>query len=399
MNADRTTAHGGRDLAIDATRGLAIWSMISLHFANGLLIARPTHSYPLVDGMSAFVLLSGLVLGLVYRRWVDAHSLGYACRRLGRRLVVLYLAQLFLSLTAVLVAAQLSAADFWTVAVLPGDESLAQQLWWAVTLQFLPSGGSILVVYLILMSLAFAVLPALQYRLWPLVLAASAGLYAVSQVAPAGWMVIDSYPGGGPIQNWAAWQILFVPAMVVGWKWSQWRIPARLDAVLPLLVLVTVTAGLVLRHGLWIERWLWTSPDLLGKVDLGLLRVVAAWLAVTTVYAVFRRLLQWMRHDWLRPLVMAGARSLDSYVIQGVALLAIPAWIVFRPWGAGLSTTIVLAVFAVCWGWAEVRRYAQIDRLHRLPVIVAGRRRRTARPAPPPGAQHTHERGLPERAR
>lgn len=31
-----------RDLAIDVTRGLAIWSMITAHFADGAKIAMPT---------------------------------------------------------------------------------------------------------------------------------------------------------------------------------------------------------------------------------------------------------------------------------------------------------------------------------------------------------------------
>ncbi|NLG47179.1 OpgC domain-containing protein, partial [Gordonia sp. (in: high G+C Gram-positive bacteria)] len=76
----RRRRHSGRDLAIDATRGVAIWSMISLHFAAGTIVAAPTHEYPYVDGMSAFVLLSGLVLGIVYQRWVARLGFAYAYR-------------------------------------------------------------------------------------------------------------------------------------------------------------------------------------------------------------------------------------------------------------------------------------------------------------------------------
>ena len=173
------------------------------------------------------------------------------------------------------------------------------------------------------------------------------------------------------IQNWAAWQVLFIPAMVVGWQWSRWQVRDRLDALLPRLAAVTVLVGVVLAHGLWIERWLWRAPELLGKVELGPLRVLASWLVVACVYAVFGRLLQWMRRDWLRPLVMVGARSLDAYVIQAVALLAIPTLLAPRPWGAGLSTALVLTLFAGCWGWAEFRRRWGVDKLHRLPAILA----------------------------
>lgn len=361
----------GRDLAIDATRGLAIWSMISLHFANGMLIAVPTHAYPLVDGMSAFVLLSGLTVGLVYRRWIDGCSPSYAYRRLAQRIVVIYLAQLFIALTAVLVSTQLPRHEFWTIATLPGAEPLTTKLWWAVSMSYLPGGGSILVVYLILMALGFAVLPLLARGAWAGVLAASAGLYLYSQLSPSSWMVVHSFPGGGPIQNWLAWQVLFVPAMVVGWHWRDWRVAERLDRALPGLLAVSIAVGVTLGHGLWIGTWLLPMHELTAKVGLGPLRAFTAWLVVATVYTVFRRILAWSRHDWLRPLVLVGSRSLDAYVIQAVALLAIPAWIAARPWGAAQSTMIVLAVFAAGWAWAEFRRRCHVDKLHRLPEITA----------------------------
>ncbi|GAA3962631.1 OpgC domain-containing protein [Gordonia caeni] len=392
-----------RDLAIDATRGLAIWSMVSLHFANGMLIARPTHAYPLVDGMSAFVLLSGLVLGIVYRGWIDRFTLRYAYGRLARRLAALYVAQVFISLAAVIAGLYLTAPQFRLIAVLPPDLPIGRQLWWMVTLRFLPSGGSILVVYLILLSLAFLVLPLLKHRQWPRVLTASGVGYVLSQTVSLPGMVITSHPGGGPIQNWMAWQVLFVPAMVIGWKWTDWRIPQRLDAALPALLAAAAVGWVTLAHGMWFGDWLATRPDLIGKVGLGPVRVVAAWLAVTCVYAVFRRLLQWMTHDWFRPLVMVGARSLDSYVIQAVALLAIPTWIVFRPWGPGLSALMVLAVFAGCWCWAEVRLRWRIDKLHRLPLVLAGGRfpggRRERLGATGPEQAGESRRILPERAR
>lgn len=69
---------GNRDLAIDATRGVAIWSMVTAHFATDAPLASPTHAFPYVDGMSAFVMLSGIVLGLVYQRWVNRYGLRFA---------------------------------------------------------------------------------------------------------------------------------------------------------------------------------------------------------------------------------------------------------------------------------------------------------------------------------
>ncbi|UQE76402.1 OpgC domain-containing protein [Gordonia sp. PP30] len=402
-------APAGRDLAIDATRGLAIWSMISLHFANGMLIARPTHSFPLVDGMSAFVLLSGLILGLVYRGWIERQTLGYAYHRLAQRLLVLYVAQVTISLAAVAVGLVLSGRDFRTITNLPAGEPLVQQVWWALTLRFLPGGGSILVVYLVLMTLAFAILPALARGAWAAVLAVSGALYVYSQVAPAWWMYLNSSPDGGPVQNWLAWQVLFVPAMVLGWKWHDWQLPARLDASFGVLAATTVAVGALLYTGLHGPRLLARAPELIGKVDLGPLRALVAWLAVITVYAAFRQVQRRTRRDWLAPLATVGARSLDAYVIQAVALLAIPVLVVFRPWGPGVSTLIVLAVFGACWGWARFRQRAGIDKLHRLPAEIARIRRRRVEGVP--AQEGTHDdttrphrsrqsrRGHPQRAR
>ena len=346
--------------------------MVSLHFANGMLIALPTHAYPFVDGMSAFVLLSGLVLGIVHRRWMDTHDLDYSYRSLAKRVGVLYVAQLFLSLVAVTAGMLLTAREFRMLTVLPHEASLGQQLWWALTLRFLPSGGSILVCYMVLMTLAFAVLPLLARGRWGVVLAVSLAGYALSQTVTAEWMVIYSHPGGGPVQNWLAWQVLFVPAMVVGWHWRDWRVAERLDAVLPALLGVTLLVWLVVLAGVYTGAFA-QSAELTGKVHLGPIRALAAWLVVTAVYAVFRRLLQWSGHDWFAPLVMVGARSLDSYVIQAVALVAIPMLFVFRPWGLGVSTVAALAVFAACWGWSEIRKRLRIDKLHRLPAILSAR--------------------------
>ncbi|WP_274378032.1 OpgC domain-containing protein [Gordonia neofelifaecis] len=210
----RPSTSGGRDLAIDATRGLAIWSMISLHFAAGTIASAPTHAFPYVDGMSAFVLLSGLVLGIVHQRWIGRLGLRYSTRRLVQRVAVLYVCQLFISLAAVAASEAVAPKTFRELAVLPANPSLGTKLEWAATMRYLPSGGNILLLYLILMASALVVVPLLAQRAWPLVLGASLGLFAATMIWPTGttgtsWMTIESFPGGPPIQNWAAWQGVF----------------------------------------------------------------------------------------------------------------------------------------------------------------------------------------------
>ncbi|MFT3714799.1 MAG: OpgC domain-containing protein [Gordonia sp. (in: high G+C Gram-positive bacteria)] len=308
---------------------------------------------------------------------MDRFSLRYAYRRLTRRLVVLYVAQVCISLVAVVACAVLTAQQFRTVTGLPARLTLGEQLSWTFTLRFLPSGGNVLMVYLVLMASAYVVLPMLRANAWIAVLGGSIAAYVISQCSDVSWTTVHTYPGHGPVQNWLAWQVLFVPAMVIGWKWTDWRVPQRLDAALGYLLVTSAVLWAVLKHGQRVGDWLYAEPSLTDKVDLGAVRVFTAWLVIPTVYGVFRRLLQWARRDWLRPLVLVGARSLDSYVIQAVALIAIPTWIVMRPWNQSLSTVIVLTVFGICWGWALCRERLRIDRLHRLPLILSEAARNT----------------------
>jgi len=283
--------------------------------------------------------------------------------------------QLFLSLLAVAASERLAPAEFRTLAHLPGRESLATKLEWALTMRYLPSGGNILVLYLLLMASALVLIPLLARGLWPLVLGASLLLYASTLVWPTGtrgtnFFTVDAFPGGPPIQNWAAWQILFVPAVVIGWRWDRWRVAERIDRALVPLILVAVVAGLT------VERIV-TSLDLrphlvllVDKVDLGPVRAGLSFLVVACVYGAFRAVLRWMRRDLLRPLVATGARSLDSYVLQAVCLLAIPIFVVDRPWKPVLASAIALAVFGACWAWAELRTRFGVEKLHRAPVQV-----------------------------
>ncbi|MCF3940406.1 MULTISPECIES: OpgC domain-containing protein [Gordonia] len=368
-----------RDLAIDATRGLAIWSMISLHFAAGTRIAAPTHIYPYVDGMSAFVLLSGLVLGLVYRRWIERHSLGFAYRRLARRIVVLYLCQLTIALTAVAAG---MAGHRWLTLLLPVDD------WWhglelAITMRYLPSGGNILLLYMLLMASAYLLFPLLMRNRWQLILAGSVLAYAISLVWSPHWFYVTSFTAGHRIQNWAAWQIMFVPAVVVGWKWREWDVAGFVDRHLAPIIVVAVGFALVLHLGVDAGPWIRFEPTLADKLDFRPARAVGAWLAVPAVYGIFRLLLRHWHRDWVRPLVMTGTRSLDSYVLQALALVVLPIHIAHRPWNTATSLCVVVLVFGLCWAWAEFRQEFGIDKLHRLPMVVRDRLWAARKPTAP----------------
>ncbi len=367
-----------RDLAIDATRGLAIWSMISLHFAKGTHLAAPTHAFPYVDGMSAFVLLSGLVLGLVYRRWIERISLRHAYWRLTKRLATLYVCQLTIALCALAAAL---AGHRWLTLLLPVD-GWGQGLELAATMRYIPSGGNILLLYMVLLASAYLLFPILMRGWWAAILAGSLVLYAVSLMWSPDWFYLTAHTAGHRIQNWAAWQIMFIPAVVVGWKWRDWQVPELIDRRLAAFVAVAVGVALAFHYGIDIGPWVAFEPALADKLDFRPARAVGAWLAVPAVYGVFRLLLRWWHKDWLRPFVMTGTRSLDSYVLQALALVVIPIHVAHRPWDLLTSAAVVLVVFGICWAWAELREAYRIDKLHRLPgMLMHDIRSRATRPA------------------
>lgn len=355
-----------RDVAIDVVRGLAIWSMITAHFAAAATIAVPTHAFPFVDGMSVFVLLSGLMLGLVYSRWITTRGWRVAYRHLAARIAVLYLCQLSLALAAVAAG---MAGHLQLTWLLPVD-NWAEGIWMSATMRYLPSGGNILLMYMVLMTAAMALLPLLARGLWRPVVAASAALYVISQLHAPDWFYLTADMAAPRIQNWAAWQVLFVPALVVGWQWRRWDLADRIERHLPLLIVVAVTTALALKHLVVDGPLTSLQPLVADKLDLGPARVLGAWVVVPVVYGIARIVVTLGHQGWLRPLAMTGTRSLDSYVIQALGLVVVPVVVLDRPWSIPSMTVIAISVFGACWAWAEFRRRYQVDKLHRLPSLL-----------------------------
>ncbi|PWD41998.1 hypothetical protein ACN93_16575 [Gordonia paraffinivorans] len=400
MSANRASANhvpakrspGNRDLAIDATRGVAIWSMVTAHFATESALAAPTHSFNYVDGMSAFVMLSGIVLGLVYQRWVTRYGLRFAYIRLLKRIAVLYCCQLLIALVAVAAAL---AGHRWLTLLLPIDGWM-QGIWLSVTMQYLPSGGNILLLYMVLMATAFALFPMLQRGWWAPILAASLALYVLSLFWSPDWFYLSAYQAAPHIQNVAGWQIMFIPSVVIGWNWTRWGVPEFVDRWLLVIIAVAVAVALFFHYGIDTGPWAHLEPKLADKLDFRPARAIGAYLAIPALYGVFRLLLRWWHHDWLRPLVMAGTRSLDSYVIQAIALVVVPIHIAHRPWDDITMQSVALLVFGACWAWAEFRHFMHIDKLHKVPGRVVRSLADQRKPSDPtPGPAHRPDRETP----
>ncbi|MFS0703550.1 OpgC domain-containing protein [Cellulomonas sp. 179-A 9B4 NHS] len=333
----------GRLAAIDVVRGFCIVSMVTGHLAPQSTVSYALHQVPAFDGASGFVLLSGLVLGIVQSRRLTTHGLAAVERKSARRIGVIYVAQVSLGLLALAVAA---VATTEHRNVHPAGTSTAEAVWRVLTLQAAPPAGSVLRLYVVLLALAMLAYVLLARGRWVAVLAGSAALYGVGYLVP---QVTSFRSYSGELgANWATWQLLLVVALVVGWHWAPARIGERLLAR-PLLV-TAVTGALV--AAAWAgER---VAPALYDKTMFGPARVLNAFAVVTLLFVVVSRLLEVLPRAAFRPIEVIGTRSLDSYVIQAGVAVVVPSFVV--GW-TDVALGVALATLALCWGWAELRRW------------------------------------------
>jgi hypothetical protein len=373
-----------RDPSIDVLRGICVASMVVKHMAMYSLLYKLTHAALWIDGATGFVLLAGLVIGLVQAR---AATSRHGLTRLGRRTLLVYAAHVGLVCLALVCAPwdRMAPQSPPPAAALGGWPSA---LWQAVTLQINPFNVDILSMYVVLFAVAGVGVTLLR-RGHPWVLAtASAAAYLAALWGPPGWAALPEYPGVEGFFDLAAWQALFVSGLLVGWHWrAKGLVQAfesrRLALAAGLTVVVLcVAAQLVERVGV-LAPW-GAVEDLtrraFDKGTNGPGRLLLGWCAFTVLYYLLR---QGRGGRLQRLLVVAfrrvGRRSLDSFVLLSVAVVVLGAVAPYQT-GSPIGIASAIAVYAVIWCWAWLRDSAACARLR---SSAAGR----AAPAPSERAQ------------
>jgi hypothetical protein len=295
----------GRDRALDAVRGLCICYMALAHVCYGSVLFRSISFIPWVDGASGFILISGLVLGMLSRRRTDAADVTNAHARLGRRTALLYASHLALTALTVAVGAAAKSADSTWPDVT--GFSTAQVAGWLVTMQVNPRFIDILSMYVVLLILAMVWTPLLRRGWWPAVAGSSALLYAVALTTD--WGRFPNQPDGHAYFNTAAWQALFASAFVVGWYWNRLADRMRGPAALAVAVgggLLVAAVG-VLVHG--------TAAGALSfdKPNCGVGRIALAWAAFVVLYQ-FLRFVVARAPAVIGPIATIGSRSLACFI-------------------------------------------------------------------------------------
>ena len=207
-----------RDLRVDLLRGFCVFAMVVDHIGGDSWLYAVTggNSY-YVSAAEGFIFISGLVMGQAYRARADRAGLVDAMVEALRRARTLYLATVLLTLT-------FSALYLYTDIGLwvgreygLGVETMDELVVGALTLHYTYHGTDILAMYTLLVLGAPTVFLLLSLGLWRWVLG----------VSIAWWAAYQQYPSQASLPWWivngenfplAAWQVLFVGGMVMGYQ-------------------------------------------------------------------------------------------------------------------------------------------------------------------------------------
>lgn len=312
----RYPEEAGRDQRIDLVRGLAIVFVVLNHINVPSLFQLLTQeAVGPVSGAELFVALSGVVLGMVYRRRLQKIDMVGATGALWQRAGKLYRTALLVVLV-IFLATLLPGVDGRVVTTFV-DQSTGQVyglypnvghlldypvpgyvLRDVLLLRLGPYQFNIMGLYVVLLLVSPVLVAALRRRLVLVLLAVSWGLYAVNGLRELS-LLHAQFETPFPLLTW---QLLFVHGMAAGWyretllRWGRtwWGRTLVVLAVLGCLALALFSWGNpYLSNGYDVRLALLPDQQFLDlyrewflRPTLGLGRVLAVALLMVTAYAL-----------------------------------------------------------------------------------------------------------------
>ena len=335
----------GRDLRIDACRGIALWWIFLDHVPDNIGSWLTLRNYGFSDAAEVFMFVSGVTCALAYGKARRCEGWTGVISRTLRRSWDIYVAFLLLTLAcAILVhlAGGGRLADESNTRILldhPGA-TLAH----AAILQYRPVNTDVLPIF-VLLHLLFAPLLWLLLRVPNVTLSASLALYALVHVF--GWTV-PAWPNGHWAFNPLAWQLLVVLGawwMIEDKKVRPW-VTSRTALVLAVLYLLF---SLVIALSWRIKPLEALIPEALAnllypldKSNLDPLRLLH-FLAIAVLAAWFvPRNWPWLTTPVMRGAIRCGQNSLPIYCL-GI-LLAFASHTTLLHISDGLAMQIALSL-------------------------------------------------------
>jgi hypothetical protein len=367
-----------RDLRIDMLRGLAIVFIVVNHTElESLFELASQETIGIVSGAELFVAMSGVVLGMVYRRRLARTDLVEVTGLLLARAWKLYRTALAVVLFVYLLSL-LPGVDGRAVTTFdlgggevsntyPNAERLADYpvpgyvIRDLLLLRLGPWQFNVMGLYVLLVATAPLLLAALRRRLVLVVLAVSWALYALNAVSPMnllGAQFEDPFP-------LLTWQVLFVTGVALGWyrqellAWSGRPVGKAVLAVAVVLhlgVVLLASASGFLSNGYDVrldllppEAFDALYADWFTRATLDLGRLLDVFLLLATAYALLTA--YWRPLDralgWF--LVPLGRASLYVFVLHVLAALVLANVPGLDGRSVALGTLAHGVVLAVLW--------------------------------------------------
>jgi hypothetical protein len=334
----------GRDLRIDACRGIALWFIFLDHIPNNIGSWLTLRNYGFSDAAEVFMFVSGVTCALAYgTAWRREGWTGVISRTL-RRSWDIYVAFLLVTLAcAVLVHLTGRLADESNTRILLDEPGMT--LARAAILQYRPVNTDVLPAF-VLLHLLFAPLLWLLLRAPNATLCVSLALYVSVQVF--GWS-IPAWPNGHWAFNPLAWQLLVVLGawwMIDGKRVEPWltsRTTLMLAVLYLLFSLVTALSWRIGTLEALIPAALANHP--LDKSNLPPMRLLH-FLAIAVVAAwLVPRSWRGLASPVMRGAIRCGQNSLPIYCL-GV-LLTFSSHLVLLEISAGLAMQIGVSLAGI----------------------------------------------------
>jgi hypothetical protein len=321
-----------REISLDTWRGLMLVVMAVVHL-GGVPAALVGEMLGFASAAEGFVLLSGVMCGLVYGRYgnTDLRKMRARCWQRARTIYAYHLGTLAVLLTVVATLSILSGdiAHYYrkTDIALFADAPL-RGLVAVATLALQPTHFDILALYVVYMALAPIMLAAFARGRAALIFGASFALWIAAQFGLGAWLA-GALPVGGDLRlgdfDLVAWQILFVTGGYFGWRRASGLpvLPAMPAAVLYGALALAALLFLI-RHGVLdipLSRY-FDLERAIARHELGWLRLFNVLLIVFAVYGTAARFGLELRNAWL---AFLGGHSLQVYAFHALVLyLAFP---------------------------------------------------------------------------
>ena len=346
-----------RDLRLDFLRGYLVFVMTINHLKTFPAWTRPlTGAGALwITALAGFILVSGVVLGMLYRRRVKTRGWHWSISQVVKRSLQLYL--------VAVVCHFIMANGDYVLRLLVGRPSGIHTDYHRLVISILFQqresylGVDLLPLYIILLPVGLVAVYLLERRKWHWLLLGSAALWLGHRFDQQWLVFFDSS------LNVASWQLLYVAGVLIGtyreeiagWR-SRLPLPPWLTSTLlivPAFAILAISYRVRL-HGLWqgvgwfkkAEALAFGGPGIgMGSVILAVMALAAFVELLSRFWGVFERLLGWL-------FIPLGQNALAAYVIQGFlayAVIRLPGFPFpdHDPLGMGF-----LHLAAVLWVWA-----------------------------------------------